>query len=93
MRLGTPIHLCLRDLKEMELVLEHDAWVIIDHNRHEVPVLAWTHFSPPRDRGIHEPVPCKLNYYHFLASSLRAPALDYLLTGLEKRLREGNGWR
>jgi len=89
MRLGTPIAIGLPELKEMELILEHDAWVVIDHNRHQVPVLAWTAFSPPPERGLHEPVPCTLNYYHFMASSLRAPVLDYLFTGLEKRLRRG----
>ncbi len=86
--LDMPQHIPLRGLKEMELILEHDAWVVVDHNRGEVPVLAWTEFSPPRDRGLHEPVPCKLNFYHFLATSLRQPAMDFLFTELTRRLRK-----
>ncbi len=87
MRLGSPVELPLRGLKEMSLVLEHDAWVVVDRNRGEVPVLAWVDFRPPPDRALHEPVPCTLNYYHYLASGLRARVLDRMQDALEHRLR------
>ncbi len=74
----------------MELILEHDAWVVVDHNRGEIPVLAWTDFRPSRDRGLHEPVPCVLNYYHFMASGLRGKVLERMADALEQRLRGSN---
>jgi len=89
MRLGTPIQVRLPGMKEMELILEHDAWVVVDHNRGEVPVLAWVDFRPARERRLHEPVPCTLNYYHFMASGLRARVLEHMQDALEKRLRAG----
>ena len=85
--LGMPQRIRLTGLKEMELILEHDAWVVVDRNRGEVPVLAWTDFAPPSSRGLHEPVSCHLNFYHFLATSLRQPALDFLFSELYRRLR------
>ncbi len=89
--LGTPQCIRLRELKEMELILEHDAWVVVDNNRGQVPVLAWTDFRPSPERGLHEPVACHLNFYHFMATSLRQPALDYLYSELEKRLKSRGG--
>ena len=88
MRLGTPIFVRLPDLKEMELILEADAWVVLDHNRGEVPVLAWVDFRPTSQRGLHEPVDCTLHYYHFMASGIRAKVLDCMAAGLEEALRK-----
>lgn len=87
MRFGAPIHIRMACLKEMELYLEHTAWVVVDRNRAEVPVIAWTAFAPAPERGIHEPVPCKLNYYHYMASGIRARVLECMQDGLERRLK------
>ncbi len=92
MRLGTPIHVSLPGLKEMELILESRSWVVVDHNRGEVPVLAWTGFRPSPQRGLHEPVDCTLNYYHFMASGLRGKVLDRMEEALEKELRKKRRW-
>ncbi len=88
MRVPGPIHLTLPDLKEMELILERDAWVVVDHNRGEVPVLAWVDFRIPPIRSLHEPVECTLNYYHFMASGLRARVLERLEDALICELRK-----
>ena len=89
MRLGPPIQIPLPGLKEMELILERRAWVVVDRNRTGVPVLAWTDFRPAPMRGLHEPVACTLNYYHFMASGLRGRVLERIEAGLEARLKRG----
>ena len=40
--------------------------------------------------ALHVPVTCKLNYYHFAASKVRAQALGQMKTLLEQRLHEDN---
>ena len=92
MHLGTPVRVFLPGLKEMELILEANAWIVVDHNRGEVPVLAWVDFRPSSQRGLHEPVDCTLNYYHFMASGLRGKVLACMEEALEKRLRKGRRW-
>ncbi|RMG34472.1 MAG: hypothetical protein D6720_09210 [Gammaproteobacteria bacterium] len=87
MRMGRDIHLRLHGLKEMELILERDAWVVVDHNRNKVPVLAWVDFQVPPVRTLHEPIPCTLNHYHFMASGLRARVLELLEEALEQEFR------
>ena len=87
MRIPGPIHLALPGLKEMELILEREAWVVVDHNRAEIPVLAWVDFRVPAMRGLHEPVDCTLNYYHFMASGLRARVLELMQAALEAELK------
>ncbi len=93
MRLGTPLEVDLPGLKEMLLVLEHDAWVVVDRNRGEVPVLAWVDFRPGSNRGLHEPVECTLNYYHFLASGVRGRVLARMEDQLEAWLRSRTRWQ
>ncbi len=87
MRAQLPLRMTLPGMKGMALILEPAAWVVVDGGRSDVPVLAWVEFAPPPERGIHEPVPCKLNYYHYLASGLRARVLEHLEQHLEARLK------
>ncbi len=88
LRVGPHVELPLVGLTPMRLVLEDGAWCIVDESRHDVPVLAWTEFSALKSRSsLHHPISCQLNYYHYMASSLRAPALDRLETSLTQRLK------
>lgn len=91
MHLGVEQSLSLPGMKEMELILEAHAWVVVDHNRNQVPVLAWVDFQVSPQRGLHESVPCTLNYYHFMASSLRGKVVNAMGDELEKRLKLA-GW-
>ncbi|GAB4351237.1 MAG: hypothetical protein Kow006_15020 [Gammaproteobacteria bacterium] len=86
--LHPPLRLQLPDLKEMALIVEDQAWVVVDQNRADVPVLAWVDFQDKGRDALHEPVPCTLNYYHFMASHLRAKVLECLEGALEKAIAD-----
>ena len=82
-----PLRVAPAGLKEMVLLVEHDGWALLDRNRGEVPVLAWVEFQDQGRDRLHDPVPCRLNYYHFMASGLRAQALEVLEQALARELR------
>lgn len=63
-RLGAPLQLSLPGLRSLELVLEHDSWIVIDASLNEIPVIAWTDFQVEHRANLHEPVPCRLKIYH-----------------------------
>ncbi len=88
LREGPHVELALPGLKEMRLVLEDAAWAVVDTNRNDVPVLAWVEFSALKSRSsLHEPIGCHVQYYHYMASHVRARTLELLPDILERRLR------
>ncbi|PKM43744.1 MAG: hypothetical protein CVV05_12830 [Gammaproteobacteria bacterium HGW-Gammaproteobacteria-1] len=82
---GHPLRLELPGLSGLELILDDEAWVVVDARQFDLPVLAWVEFQD-HGRALHTPVPCKLNYYHFAASRLRGKVLDMVQQALEDRL-------
>jgi len=63
-RLGEPLRLELPKLRTLDLVLEHDAWIVIDRALNDMPVLAWIDFEVIHRHSLHEPVPCQRRTYH-----------------------------
>ncbi|MCP5369052.1 MAG: hypothetical protein H6907_07540 [Hyphomicrobiales bacterium] len=88
-RWGDRLRLGDLGLKEMQVVLTDRYWVCVDALRHDCPVLAWVDIEDAGRDSLHLPIPCKLNYYHFAASALRAKVLDRVREVLEQRLKEG----
>lgn len=85
-RFGCPLNLELPGMKEMALVLDDEAWVVVDRRQFDVPVLAWVDFEDQGRDSLHAPVACTLNYYHYMASQLRARVLDLMSETLTARL-------
>lgn len=81
-----PMRVDLPGISQMVLILEQDKWVIVDQNQYDLPILAWVDFQDENRSAIHLPVPCTLNYYHFMASSLRGRVLKIMQTALEQHL-------
>lgn len=81
-----PMRVELPGISQMVLILEQDKWVIVDQNQYDLPILAWVDFQDEHRSAIHTPVPCTLNYYHFMASSLRSRVLKIMQTALEQHL-------
>lgn len=66
-RLGEPLEVPLIGLRSLELVLDREAWVVIDRDLNDIPVLAWTDFQCTSRVALHEPVRCWLKTYHLHA--------------------------
>lgn len=63
-RLGDEIRLSIPKLKTLDLILQRDAWVVVDRALHDIPVAAWTNFDVERRDALHTPVHCQLRLYH-----------------------------
>lgn len=85
-RFGHPLRLALPGISGMELLLDDDAWVVVDVRQFDLPILAWVQMQGVHRNALHEPVPCTLNYYHFAATRIRAKVLDILEQALEDKL-------
>ncbi len=82
-----PIRLELPLQPNVAMILEEREWVCVDTRQNDLPILAWVEFEDHNRDALHLPVPCKLNYYHFAASRLRAGVLEAAEKALEERLR------
>jgi hypothetical protein len=85
-----PIRLPLAAYSGFVMVLEDNEWVCVDERQNDIPILAWVEFQDQGRDALHLPVKCKLNYYHFAASKVRAHSLELVQDELEKRLHEDN---
>ncbi len=83
-----PIRVPLKGYQDVVMVLEKHEWVCVDESKNDLPVLAWVEFADQGRNALHAPVKCKLNYYHFAASKIRAHALLLMAEFLETRLHD-----
>jgi hypothetical protein len=91
-RLGPSLRIKLPGLKTLELILQEEAWIVVDSAFNDVPVVAWTGFQSEQRAGLQQPVVCELRYFHAHAAiilkqvlALMDERLDQLLAaGLEK---------
>lgn len=63
-RLGGELRFHMRGLRSLDLIVQDEAWIIVDSAQNDIPIAAWTDFEDGEDRGLHEPVVCELRYYH-----------------------------
>ena len=90
LHLTMPMRIPLTGLKQMLLIVEEDAWVVVDEVQYDLPILAWVDFDSQHRDNLHKQVPCTLNYYHFMASSLRGKVLVLLKEAFEEKLYSPN---
>lgn len=89
-RLGASIRLALPQLKTLDLILQTDAWIIVDRALNDLPVAAWADFQA-RDRGgLHEPVRCRVRLYNAHAGMLLTRVLEAMELLLGEQLGAGN---
>lgn len=87
-RLGEPINIPLQGLRSLELILDRDAWIVVDSDLNHIPVLAWTDFQSEGRLTLHEPVPCRLKTYHMHAMVILERVAAFMEEELGKRLSE-----
>ena len=93
-RLGSPIRLELPKLRTLDLLLDEETWIIVDRSLNEIPVMAWLDFET-KNRGLHEPIKCKLNIYHAHATIIQPRVIEAMTLLLGEQLAnkevQGNG--
>lgn len=87
--LGNQIRLTIPKLKHLDLIIQKDAWIIVDKVLNDVPVVAWTSFETKGRDSLHEPIKCEIRYFHYAASMIMnrtLEAMELMLGELEQSL-------
>ena len=69
-------------LNHLDLIVQEDAWIVVDRVLNDMPVVAWTDFQTEGRDNLHEPVACERRLYHFAARMVvntTLQALDAIL--------------
>ncbi len=63
-RLGEEIRLTIPQMKTLDLILQRDAWIVVDRALNDVPIIAWANFDTERREALHTPLHCQLRLFH-----------------------------
>lgn len=86
-RLGNPLRIELPRLRTLDLILEKEAWVVVDNSLNDIPVVAWIDFEVAHRQSLHEPVSCERRTYHTHALLIVDKVVDSMHHILEERLK------
>ena len=75
-------------LKHLDLILEKDAWIIVDRVLNDIAVAAWTNFAIEHRGNLHQPIQCELRLYHANAGMILERTLDAMELLLGEQLAE-----
>ncbi len=87
-RLGEEIRFSIPQLKTLDLILQRDAWIVVDRALNDIPVAAWTNFDTARREALHAPVHCQLRLFHASAGVIIKRVLEAMELLLGERLSE-----
>lgn len=82
--LSNQVRLKIPKLKHLDLILQKDAWIIVDTVLNDIPVAAWTNFETEHRDSLHEPIQCEIRFFHYAASMV----LNRTLEAMELMLGE-----
>lgn len=69
-RLGPELRFRIPKLKHLDLILQKDAWVVVDRALTDYPILCWTDFKTEHRENLHEPLVCEIRIFHYCASMI-----------------------
>lgn len=87
-RIGQQMRFKIPTLNHLDLIVQDDAWIIVDRVLNDVPVVAWTDFHTDGRDSLHEPVACEIRLYHFAARMVLKTTLDAMEDILGQSLTE-----
>lgn len=87
-RLGEEIRIDIPKLRSLDLILQRDAWIVVDRALNDVPVAAWTNFDVERRDALHTPVHCQLRLFHASGGIIIKRVLEAMELILGERLNE-----
>ncbi|WP_455221238.1 hypothetical protein [Kaarinaea lacus] len=89
-RINESLRYPIPKMKHLDLILEKEAWIIVDRVLNDIAVAAWTDFSVEHRENLHQPIPCKLRLYHANANMILDRTLDAMEMLLGEQLSEQN---
>lgn len=58
------VRFAIPGLKTLELIVQRDAWIIVDNALNDVPIAAWLEFEVQHRTNLHLPVSCHIHLFH-----------------------------
>ena len=83
-RLHVKLRYRLPKLRQLDLILQKDAWIVVDESLNDMPVIAWTNFETDHRVNLHENINCEICLFHYAAEMI----LDRTLEAMELLLGE-----
>ena len=83
-RINNSLRYHIPTLKHLDLILHEDAWIVVDTVLNDMPILAWTNFEIEHRQNLHEPIKCKIKFFHYAADMI----MDKTLEAMELLLGE-----
>jgi len=87
-RFGKQIRFPIPELKHLDLILQKNAWVVVDRALSDFPILAWIDFETKDRDSLHEPIQCEVLIFHFAASMILRRTLVAMDNLLDEKLLE-----
>lgn len=87
-QLNDQIRLTIPTLKHLDLIVQKDAWIVIDRVLNDMPVVAWTEFQTEHRETLHEPIECEIRFFHYAASMILNKTLEAMELMLGEALEE-----
>lgn len=75
-RIDEEIRIRIPKLKHMDLILQKNAWIVVDKVLHDYPIVCWTHFETEGRSALHEPIQCEIRFFHYAASMILKRTLE-----------------
>jgi len=85
-RLGNPLRFDLPRLRNLDLVLEKDAWIVVDRSLNDIPVVAWIDFMISHRENLHQPVNCERRTYHTHALLITEKVIEAMHLVLTRKI-------
>jgi len=83
-----PIRFKIPGLSHLDLLIQPDAWIIVDRVLYDMPIVAWSGFKTKSRDNLHEPVSCEVRLYHFAARMVLNRTLNAMQEILGQTLKE-----
>ena len=87
-QLGKQVRFRIPRLKHLDLILQKDAWIVVDRALYDYPIVAWTEFETKHRENLHEPIKCKIRYFHANATMIKSRTLEAMEMLLSEELAE-----
>lgn len=88
LRIANPLIITPQSLKNTRCYLYNDKWICVDLVMQEYPLVVWRDFKT-QNRGIHEPIECKMHVYHIMAGRVAGTALYAMEDHINSTLNPG----
>ena len=88
-RMQEQIRFRIPKLSHLDLIVQEDAWIVVDRVLNDMPIVAWTDFQTEGRDNLHEPISCEIRLYHFAARMILNRTLDAMAVILGQSLAAG----